>query len=168
MVKKKDNVILTEGAKTSIEEIRKEEIILNIVKLLLINANEIDIVASFKKKKSDDITRNVTKAEIAECILIAKDRIKDLCEDNIEYELRKTTLQLDSLYMHSFLSKDFKTCADILSKKSKILGIGSSNETTQSVSGGVEIIHKYVEVMDRTDVTIDTTKPHEKPPIRLT
>ena len=160
MVKKKDNVILTEGAKTSIEEIRKEEIILNIVKLLLINANEIDIVASFKKKKSDDITRNVTKAEIAECILIAKDRIKDLCEDNIEYELRKTTLQLDSLYMHSFLSKDFKTCADILSKKSKILGIGSSNETTQSVSGGVEIIHKYV--------TIDTTKPHEKPPIRLT
>ena len=168
MVKKKDNVILTEGAKTSIEEIRKEEIILNIVKLLLINANEIDIVASFKKKKSDDITRNVTKAEIAECILIAKDRIKDLCEDNIEYELRKTTLQLDSLYMHSFLNKDFKTCADILSKKSKILGIGSSNETTQSVSGGVEIIHRYVEVMDRTDVTIDTTKPHEKPPIRLT
>ena len=164
----KQDIIIDTTMMTSIEEIRKEEIIATIVNSLLIGANEIDIFKYFHSKKASNLTRNVTKTEISECTLIAKDRIKQLCEDNIDFELKKTVLQLDNLYMKSYSDRDYKTCADILTKKSKILGIGSVNDTTQNVSGGVEIIHKYIEVGDREDISIDTSDNHEKPPIRLT
>lgn len=164
----KQDIVIDTNMMTSIEEIRKEEIIATIVNSLLIGANELDIFKYFHGKEASNLTRNVTKTEISECTLIAKDRIKQLCEDNIDFELKKTVLQLDNLYMKSYSDHDYKTCADILTKKSKILGIGSVNDSTQNVSGGVEIIHKYIEVGDREDIGIDTSGIHEKPPIRLT
>lgn len=139
-----------------------------VVKLIIGGANELDLDTLFTKGKITQAASLFTPEEIAFTISLANERIFELGSKDVEIEFAKVRTQFDFLYKKSLLDDDYKTCADILMKKCKLLGLGETNKQSTTGASTVEIVHSYRELGDRTDVSINHADfGDEKPPFPL-
>lgn len=139
-----------------------------VVKLIIGGANDIDLDTLFANGKISKAAAKFTPDEVKFVIELANDKMLELGSKDLESEFAKVRTQFDFLYKKALLSDDYKTCADILMKKCKLLGLGETNKQTTSGASTVEIVHSYRELGDRTDVSINIEDfGDEKPPFPM-
>lgn len=156
--RKKNKQTETELKSITLQEAVMQTAVDKLTKLFIAGVNEFDITDLFKKGQISPDCKEFTSDQIAFAIESAKKSVRKINERDSDYQKALTIAQFEDIYKIARNDKDVRACADILSKKAKILGIGEETKNEVSARGAIQIIHTYNTLGDRTDATIDLSQ----------
>lgn len=144
------------GTSNMVDEIVFQTAAEKLSKFIISGINEFNIPSLFKNGKISPEACEFTMEQIYKVIERAQEIVKVVLKRDTEFQKSLIIAQYEENYALARTDKDYKACADILSKKSKLLGLESSSQKEEiSAKGAIEIIHTYNTLSDRTDATID-------------